>query len=48
MGDLWKAEAGTLQADGQLCIKKKAYYDKKTPLIEDHFALGEPVLLKPR
>ena len=28
--------------------KTKAYHDEKTPLIEDHFTLGEPVLLQPR
>ena len=28
--------------------KMKAYHDEKTPLIEDHFTLGEPVIRPPR
>ena len=28
--------------------KTKAYHDEKTPLVEDDFTLGEPVLLQPR
>ena len=29
-------------------LKMKAYHDEKTPLIEDHFILGEQVLFQPR